>query len=70
MKMLFTILMFGLVGCAGREIPPDWRLNAHSSLSSSVTAYLVGNTKIADLEFARVRTEIAEYWTYRRTRTS
>jgi hypothetical protein len=60
MKILFAILMFGLVGCAGREIPPpDWRLNAHSSLSSSVTAYLVGNTKIADLEFTKVRTEIA-----------
>ena len=60
MKMLFTILMFGLVGCAGSEIPPsDWQLNAHSSLNRSITAYLVGNTKIADLEFAKVRTEIA-----------
>ena len=58
--MLLTILMFGLVGCSGREIPPsDWQLNAHSSLNSSVTAYLVGNTRISDLEFARVRTEIA-----------
>ena len=52
--------MFGLIGCAGREMPPpDWQLNAHSSLNNSVTAYLVGNTKVADLEFARVRTEIA-----------
>lgn len=60
MKILFIILILGLVGCAGREMPPsDWQLNAHSSLNSSVTAYLVGNTRISDLEFARVRTEIA-----------
>ena len=60
MKMLFTILMLGFLGCAGREIPPsDWQLNAHSSLNSSVIAYLIGNTKVSDLEFARVRTEIA-----------
>lgn len=60
MKMLFIILVFGFVGCVGRERPlPDWQLDAHSSLNRSVTAYLVGNTKIADLEFARVRTEIA-----------
>ena len=60
MKMLLILLMLGLIGCAGRDTaPPDWQLNAHNSLRSSVTAYLVGNTKIADLEFARVRTEIA-----------
>ena len=60
MKMLFTILILGLIGCAGREIPPsDWQLNAHSSLNSSVTTYLVGNIEVAALEFARVRTEIA-----------
>lgn len=60
MKMLFVILMLGLVGCAGRELsPPDWRLNAYSSLNSSVKAYLAGNTKISNLEFARVRAEVA-----------
>ena len=60
MKILFAILMFGFVGCASTDMPPpDWQLNAHSSLKNSVTAYLVGNIKTADLEFARVRTEIA-----------
>jgi len=60
MKVLFAILMLGLVGCVSKDMPPpNWQLNAHSSLNSSVTAYLVGNTKIANLEFARVRAEIA-----------
>ena len=59
MKILFVILTFGLAGCTSTNLPPpNWKLNSHSSLNNSVTAYLVGNTKIADLEFSRVRAEI------------
>ena len=59
MRMLLTIVILGLVGCAGSSVPPDWQLNAHGALRNSVTAYLVGNSKLADIEFARVREEIA-----------
>ncbi|TFH12623.1 MAG: hypothetical protein E4H07_01310 [Nitrosomonadales bacterium] len=60
MKMLLAIVVLLLAGCAGRNTaPPDWQLNAHGALRSSVTAYLVGNSKLADMEFARVRAEIA-----------
>lgn len=59
MKVLWAIVVIGLAGCASSPVPPDWQLNAHGSLKNSVTAYLVGNSKLADVEFARVRTEIA-----------
>lgn len=59
MRMLLTIVILGFVGCAGSNVPPDWQLNAHGALRNSVTAYLVGNSKLADMEFARVRAEIA-----------
>lgn len=59
MRILLAIVILGLVGCAGSSAPPDWQLNAHGALRNSVTAYLVGNSKLADIEFARVREEIA-----------
>ena len=59
MRMLLAIVILGLVGCAGGNVPPDWQLNAHGALRNSVTAYLVGDSKLADMEFARVRAEIA-----------
>ena len=59
MRMLLAIVILGLIGCAGSSVPPDWQLNAHGALRNSVTAYLVGNSKLADIEFARVREEIA-----------
>ena len=59
MKMLWAIVVIGLAGCASSLVPPDWQLNAHGALENSVTAYLVGNSKLADVEFSRVRTEIA-----------
>ncbi|TDI77414.1 MAG: hypothetical protein E2O81_04750 [Betaproteobacteria bacterium] len=59
MRMLAAIVMLWLAGCAGGYVPPDWQLNAHGALRDSVTAYLVGNSKLADMEFARTRAEIA-----------
>lgn len=60
MKKLIAILILWLAGCAGNQIQiPDWQLNAHSSLNSSVQAYLIGNTKLANQEFSRARVEIA-----------
>ena len=58
MKMLWAIVVIGLAGCASSPVPPDWQLNAHGALKNSVTAYLVGNSKLADVEFSRVRAEI------------
>ena len=49
----------GLAGCAGNRMIPDWQVNAHGALQSSIMAYLVGNSKLATMEFSRARREIA-----------
>lgn len=59
MKLLLAIVAIGLIGCASSPAPPDWQLNAHGALKNSVTAYLVGNSKLAAVEFSRARAEIA-----------
>lgn len=59
MRMLWAIVAIGLAGCASSPVPPDWQLNAHGALKNSITAYLVGNSKLAAVEFSRVRAEIA-----------
>lgn len=48
-----------LGGCAGAPPPPDWQLNAPSALAAFERHYLAGDTRLADLEFARARAEIA-----------
>lgn len=59
MKIFLAMVIVGLTGCASSPVPPDWQFNAHGALKNSTTAYLVGNSKLADVEFARVRMEIA-----------
>ena len=49
----------GLAGCAGNRMIPDWQINAHGALKSSIMAYLVGNSKLATMEFSRARREIS-----------
>ena len=45
--------------CASKPVPPDWQANAHGALKDFSTAYLTGNSRVASLEFARARSEIA-----------
>ena len=46
-------------GCASKPVPPDWQANAHGALKDFSAAYLTGNSRVANLEFARARSEIA-----------
>lgn len=48
-----------LAGCAGKPPAPDWQMNAQAALERSVQAYLVGNTRLEAVDFARARSEIA-----------
>lgn len=48
-----------LGACASAPPPPDWQANAFASLNSFTSAYLSGNTRVADYELARARVEIA-----------
>jgi len=47
-----------LAACASGPPVPDWQGNAKSALDRGTEAYLEGNTRVADVEFARARHEI------------
>ncbi len=59
MKMLLALAVLWLAGCASGPVPPDWQMNAHGALKNAVAADLAGNARLADLEFARARTEVS-----------
>lgn len=48
-----------LSACANTPPPPDWQANAFAGLGNYTSAYLTGNTRVADLEFERTRAEIS-----------
>jgi hypothetical protein len=48
-----------LSACAGKPVPPDWQANAFAALKGFSSAYLNGNTRLADFEFARAKLEIS-----------
>lgn len=48
-----------LSACASKPVPPDWQANAFAALKGFSSAYLNGNTRLADFEFARAKTAIA-----------
>lgn len=56
---LCTLTALLLSACASRPPPPDWQNNAFSALNSFTSAYLNGNSKVADFEFARAKAEVA-----------
>lgn len=48
-----------LSACASAPPPPDWQANAFASLETFTAAYLDGNLRVADAEFARAKAEVA-----------
>ena len=59
MKKALLLSAVFLFGCAGGPAPPAWQASAKYSLDAFQQAYLRGETRVADLEFARARAEIA-----------
>ncbi len=59
--MRFLSLFLGIVlfGCGSGPPPPAWQANAKYSLDTFQQAYLRGDSRVADLEFARARAELA-----------
>ena len=53
------VLALGLAACASKPPPPDWQMNAKSSLERATAAYLSGNSALEALEFARARADLA-----------
>ena len=59
MRALALTLCLLLAACASKPVPPDWQANAHAALRGFTAAYYAGDTRLADQEFARARTDIA-----------
>ncbi|MES2933519.1 MAG: hypothetical protein V4805_08540 [Pseudomonadota bacterium] len=60
MRNLIIALAFGSLGaCSSGPVIPDWKMNAHGAIESSVAAHLLGNATLADAEFARAKNEVA-----------
>jgi len=56
-KRLLTLAF--LAGCSSGPVPPDWQSNAKSSLDSFQQSYLRGDTRVADIEFSRAKSELS-----------
>jgi hypothetical protein len=55
MKRTVILAMLLLAGCASKPVPPAWKTNAQDATSAFTDAYLSGDTRVADAEFARAR---------------
>ncbi len=56
---LMALCVTLLSACASKPTPPDWQANAFAALNSYSSAYLEGNTRVANLEFARAKAEVS-----------
>ncbi len=58
MRVFLPLAVVFLSGCAGGSPPPDWRLNSIAALNSFQQNYLRGDTRAADVEFERAKSEL------------
>ena len=48
-----------LASCSSKPAIPDWQMNAHGSTEKALQAYLTGNSRVEEQEWARARRELA-----------
>lgn len=53
-----AVLALLLAACGSKPAAPDWQVNAHGALERFERAWLAGDTRVADAEFARARREL------------
>ena len=56
--LLLTCAAF-TAACASKPPVPDWQMNAQGAAQKAVEAYLSGDSRVADLEWARARSEVS-----------
>ena len=49
---------FFLSSCSSGPVPPDWQLNSRGAVNAFQSHYLKGDTRSAEIEFARARAEL------------
>ena len=56
---LLLLSGFFLSSCSSGPVPPDWQLNSRGAVNAFQSHYLKGDTRSAEIEFARARAELA-----------
>ena len=56
---LLTAFSLTLSACVSGPALPDWQMNAKGAMDRSIAAYLSGNDRVAEREFAKARSELA-----------
>ncbi len=57
-KLLVLSAALLLAACADKPKVPDWQMEARGALDRFVPAYMEGNTRVEQAEFARARREV------------
>ena len=63
-RALFAVFALALAACTSGPVAPDWQADAHSALGRFTSAYLSGNSRLAESDFARARSELAVSYTH------
>lgn len=58
-RCLSLVAVLLLAGCGSKPHAPDWQVDAHGALQRYEQAYLSGDARAADAEFARARRDLA-----------
>jgi hypothetical protein len=59
LAVLGVVVVVGVLsGCASGPTPPAWESNAQSALQTASAAYLTGNTRVEEQDFARALREL------------
>ena len=59
MRIVFSLIIVLLAGCASRPLPPDWQANAKGALDAATDDYLKGHGAAAEAQFREARGETA-----------
>jgi len=59
MRLKYSLTALLLTACGATPPVPDWQMNSHASAYKAIQAYLVGDSRVATLEWQRARREVS-----------